>query len=329
MHILKFFLIILQFNQLFGAVGIEEFFNRGLVPKKLQGTIFDLPSEMTEVYLSLIKTLSEELNKEKEGLECYKHIISKNKSISVVTVLACKEVVKHGQYDLALHLLDMLRVNEERSDIQELLLDVSILTLFCHVGLGHFHDAEVILNTLPAETLAIVDIRLLQLEVYEKMHETEIRSFREKCYSGNLMEIQSLIDANKSVPSFAILVNKPETLFYIINGKANSREKAAVMDYLKKESLLDLNINNGFALEAAVQLNDISLVQFLMSEGVKMPPYEDGILLFYAAQQNDYDMFFLLKSSGIQVDSELLGDIKELELTGALKVAIDHIEAVT
>lgn len=68
---------ITRFNQLFGVVGIEEFFNRGLSPKKLQGTIFDLPSEITEVYLSLIKKLSEEFNKEKEALQCYKHIISK------------------------------------------------------------------------------------------------------------------------------------------------------------------------------------------------------------------------------------------------------------
>lgn len=162
--------------------------------------------------------------------------------------------------------------------------------------------------------------------MYEKMYEKEIRSFREECYSENLTEIQGLIEAKKVIPSFTILINRPKTLFHIINGKANSKDKEAVMSYLKKENLLDLNINNGFALEAAVQQDDISLVQFLMSEGVKMPPYKDGILLFYAAQQNDYDMFFLLKNTGIQIDSELLGDIKELELTGALKVAIDHID---
>ena len=161
------------------------------------------------------------------------------------------------------------------------------------------------------------------------MHEKEIRSFCEECYSGNLTEIQGLIEAKKGIPSFTILVNRPETLFHIINGKANCSDKEAVMSYLKKENLLDLNINNGFALEIAVQQDDISLVQFLMNEGVKMPHYDDGILLFYAAQQNNYDMFFLLKNSGIQIDSELLGDIKGLELIGALKGAINHIEAST
>jgi len=65
-----------------------------------------------------------------EALRCYEHIILKNTSISVVTVLACKEIVKCGQYELAIHLLGMLRGNEGRSDIQELSRDVSILKLF-------------------------------------------------------------------------------------------------------------------------------------------------------------------------------------------------------
>lgn len=124
------------------------------------------------------------------------------------------------------------------------------------------------------------------------------------------------------------MVNSPQTLFYIINGIATSQEKKDIILYLKEKSFLDLNINNGFALEMAVQKDDIYLVQFLMNNDVKMPDYEDGILLFYAAQRNDYDMFFLLKNSGIKLDDELLEEIKSLEIMGALKDFVDGYTCV-
>lgn len=320
-----------QFNELFDIVSIEEFFSEASIPKKFQGTVFDLPSEMTEIHLNLIMSLAAKFNKQEEALECYKCIISKNKSISVATIVACEDIIKHGQYELALDLLNMLIdgvVGEEGSSIQRLLDDAFILKLFCQVGLENFSDAVEILRTLPTTILDIPDVRLLQLEVYEKLYEGEISSFRGACHVGDLERIQRLVDENGSSLGFATLVNGPETLLYIINGKACSQAKKDIMSDLERKKFLDLNMNDGFALEVAVQKDDISLVQFLMSKGVKMPSYEDGILLFYAAQQNDYDMFFLLKNSyGIEIDQEILGEIKVLELSGALKAVIDGIDS--
>lgn len=152
-------------------------------------------------------------------------------------------------------------------------------------------------------------------------------SFYGECYSGNFKGIKSLIDHNREFVDFTKGINSVETLFYIINGNGSSEDKESVMSYLKEEKLLDLNINNGYALEIAVQKDDISLVNFLMDNGVKMNSYEDGILLYYAAQKNNYDMFFLLKDSGIDLDQDLLKDIKGLELSGDIKVAIDHFDS--
>lgn len=154
--------------------------------------------------------------------------------------------------------------------------------------------------------------------------EKVIIPFYEECYSGNLKSIELLISKNSSSPEFTNAINSIETLFYIINGNGSTKEKEDIMSYLKKENLLDLNLNNGYALEIAVQKDDVPLVQFLMNNEVKMNSYDDGILLYYAAQKNDYDMFFLLRNNGIDIDSELLKDIRDLELSGDMKVAIDH-----
>jgi hypothetical protein len=155
----------------------------------------------------------------------------------------------------------------------------------------------------------------------------KIEDFYTKCYIGNLQDIKDFIESIKNNTYFNInIINTPETLFYIINGLSTSRDKESIMSYLKNTNLLDLNINNGFALEISVQKNDVYLTQFLINEGVKMRPYDDGILLYYAARNNNYDMFFLLKNSGINIDAELLRDIKELNLDNYFKNIIDNIK---
>ena len=175
-----------------------------------------------------------------------------------------------------------------------------------------------------------IDTHILNKKVLSEYNsinlEEEKSNFYGECYSGNLEGIKSLIKKNQNFPAFIKAINSVETLFYIINGNDDSKGKESIMSYLKKENLLNLNINNGYALELAVQKDDISLVQFLMNNEVKMNSHDDGILLYYAAQKNDYDMFFLLKDSGIDIDSELLQDIKDLELSGDMKVVIDHFD---
>ena len=316
-----------RFFDLFKEIGIKKFFEKGRLLERFEGTVFDLPDEMTEQYLTLIMELSDELKKDQVAIECFKGILSRNSTLSTAAVLACKEIIKFGKYKLALELLDFLSRNNGGDDRKSLLNDIATLKLYCQVGLENFMEAIVILDTLPEEISSLVDIKLLGREVYEKMYEKEIQCFREECYTGNLIKIRNIVEENKSVTGFTTLVNAPETLFYIMDGKySSSKDKIAIMSYLKVEHLLDLNMNNGIALEMAVQKDDISLVQFLMSEGVKMLSYEDGILLFYAAQQNDYDLFFFLKNTGIQIDQELLEEIKVLELTGDMKTFIDHFE---
>ncbi len=170
------------------------------------------------------------------------------------------------------------------------------------------------------EISAAVSAGSLQIILYEQIYAEVISSFRQECYKGNLEGIKSLINNNKSIFGFTTLVNSPETLFYVINGIASSKEKADVMSFLKQEKLLELDINNGFALEMAVQKNDLSLVQFLMFNNVRMLSEhdEDGILLFYAAQKNNYDMFLFLKNKDIKVDSEFLQEIEDLKISGDL-----------
>lgn len=157
--------------------------------------------------------------------------------------------------------------------------------------------------------------------------ENEISSFHSKCYSGKLEDIKFLIDKNKNSTAFIDGVNNVETLFYIINGSGSGNIKKDIMIYLKTQNLLDLNINHGYALELAVQMDDISLVTFLMDNGVKMEADEDGILLYYAAQKNNSKMFDLLSSSGIVADQDLLNDIQELELSGDMKVIVEHLHS--
>ncbi|CAF2233399.1 unnamed protein product [Rotaria magnacalcarata] len=134
-----------------------------------------------------------------------------------------------------------------------------------------------------------IDTHILNKKVLSEYNsinsEEEKSNFYGECYSGNLEGIKSLIKKNQNFPAFIKAINSVETLFYIINGNDDSKE-------------------------LAVQKDDISLVQFLMNNEVKINSHDDGILLYYAAQKNDYDMFFLLKDSGIDIDSELLQDIK-------------------
>lgn len=166
-----------QLDQLFGIVAINEFLKNGSIPRKLKETIFDWPSfdlssEVKDVYLHLTKTLSESLSKQNEALECYKAIITKNKSISKMSIIACREIAKHGQYKQALDLLEILEGFGIENDVgggdrEGLLCDISILKLFCYVGLEEFHNAEGILRILPKDVLDIEDIKSLKLTVEE------------------------------------------------------------------------------------------------------------------------------------------------------------------
>lgn len=154
----------------------------------------------------------------------------------------------------------------------------------------------------------------------------KIHSLYQYCYSGNLEEIKILVNQNADSKNFIAMINDIETLFYIINGFARTKVKEDIMVFLKDNCALDLNKNNGYALEMAVQTNDIDLVKFLIINDVKMINYEDRILLYYAAEKGNYDMFFMLKRVfNINLDSELVKDIRELNLTGELKYVFDNM----
>lgn len=150
-----------------------------------------------------------------------------------------------------------------------------------------------------------------------------INNFYKYCYLGDITNIVKSIEKSKYLIKHTI--NGIKALRCIIESNISDELKQCVMLNLSQNNLLDLNLNNGYALEMAVQKNNISLVNFLINNEVKITPDDDaGILLYYAAKQNNYDLFSLLKGQkGIKLNDEIKRYIKELTLIGDMKVAAE------
>ncbi len=271
---------------LFKTIGIRNFVNNGKMPNHLKGTVFDLPAEMTEIYLDLMVELLQKNPQNNNLAECYEQIILKNRSISALNILACKEMIKLGKYDIVLKVLSALSSDFNQKIPPELLSDLFTLKLVCQVGLEDFKSAEQTLQEIPQAFLSQEHLQQIKLQVDVGLAKSNTARLRSEGWDETLVaaiseKLKVATDKINKVENF-IKTNNITELMKLTKDDLSFRGKGT------HESVM----------HTAVRMGNLEMVKIFYERGVSLYHFdnEGSLPIHYAALEGCVDVLdWLLK----------------------------------